>query len=176
MGKLKRNQKRVVVKGKVIVKTYRKHTSAHYLNRKLTLEGKIYNRHRRAWVSAIAEGWDADLSSGDVERTVKRIREQVDHEEHIRDSLFYSVDKTNRAITDALPIAYDEDNDLWVTNGYVSPRKGHDYPLEAKMKFADGSWKVNSFELRGVKYRALAKDLQRQINYRGVGNNNDAGT
>ncbi len=142
----------------------------------------------------IYEDWDADTVKGFVkdgwtnediadyfgvsERTAKKALEWFaierdrdysadeldDVEEQIRNALIEGLE-IGEGLGNSLIIAYDDINDLWVVNEYVSTRKGYNFPVEIHIKHnrIHDTFDVEKLELRGKKREDLEKQLSRYL-------------
>lgn len=101
-----------------------------------------------------------------VKKEVKKKTEYVDIEDDIRDGLFSGIDHVNRHLAFKLPVAYDGEEDVWIVNDYTSKRKGHDIPVEIKIKYDPdiGEYSVESYEFRGDDDNSSRLNLQRVLN------------
>lgn len=121
--------------------------SDHTVNKRLHADGRVYDRHTREWIYP-----EIPLSVA---------------EERIRESVFKSIDRVNRKLSDMIPVAYDAESKMWVVNDYRSKSSGRngksgDIPIEIKITRTHGKFHVESFQWRGDE--KSGRQLQLQLN------------
>lgn len=103
---------------------------------------------------------DEESGEDEDENTAYTQSEIDDITEQIRNSLIESLELPE-SLGDAIPISYDEDQDLFIINEYISKTKGHNFPIEVHIKRdrKTGNFEIPKFEVRGEKRKDLNKQL-----------------
>jgi len=138
-------------------------TTAYYklLPKSILKRGYIYHTATRTFKAAATKTPNQPTPTETVRKQTLSMLEQ---ETRIRDSIFHSIDRVNRKLSDKIPIAYDRDNDTWIANDYQGK---HPIPIEIKFRLnEDGMWTVKQYQFRGKADKATATALQKELNYK----------